>query len=187
MASDRLPAVDDVPTVGGVSDVHHVVQLNVGRLLAPLDAPATADFVAALEPINALADRAPGFVWRLQTEAGDATGIRAFDDDLLIVNMSVWESVEALAAFTYGAGHRDVMRRRREWFEPMAEAHMVLWWVPAGHVPDVDEAKDRLALLRRIGPSPAAFTFRTMYPFGHDEPVSVGPQPGRVTLGTRPS
>ncbi len=168
-----------------MSEVHQLVQANVARLLAPLDSPQLADFVAALEPINELADRSPGFVWRLQTEDGDATSIRAFDDDMLIVNMSVWESAEALADFTYRSGHLAVMRRRREWFEAMAEAHLVLWWVPAGHIPDVDEAKQRLDLLRRTGPSPAAFTFRVMFPFGETQPISVAPVPGGLTLGRR--
>jgi heme-degrading monooxygenase HmoA len=165
---------------------HHLAQVNVGRLLAPLDTPQLADFVAALEPVNALADGFPGFVWRLQDDAGDATSFRAFDDDMMIVNMSVWESAEALADFTYRSGHRDVMRRRREWFSPMDEPHLVLWWVPAGHVPDVEEAKARLELLQSDGPAPAAFTFRTFYPFGAANPISVAPKPGGVTLGRRP-
>src|SRR5215210_5191619 len=108
---------------------------------APLDSPAMAGFVAALEPINALADAAPGFVWRLQTDDGDATGIRAFDDDMLIVNMSVWETIDALRGFVYDSDHRAVMAGRRQWFERMAEAYTVLWWVPVGHVPSVEEAK----------------------------------------------
>jgi uncharacterized protein DUF3291 len=142
---------------------YHLAQLNIGRLLAPLESPQLAPFVEALEPINALADGAPGFVWRLQTEDGDATAIRAFDDDMLIVNMSVWESVEALGDFVYRSDHVSVMRRRREFFERMAEAFMVLWWVPAGHRPTVAEAKDRLARLRRDGPTPEAFTFREQF------------------------
>ncbi|MEA2843064.1 MAG: hypothetical protein QOJ69_735 [Actinomycetota bacterium] len=168
-----------------MSETHHLAQANVARLLAPLDSPQLAGFVAGLKPVNELADRSPGFVWRLQTDEGDATSIRAFDDDMLIVNMSVWDSAEALADFTYRSDHRSVMRRRREWFEGATEAHLVLWWVPAGHVPDVEEAKERLDLLRRVGPSPAAFTFRAMYPFGEDEPVSVAPAAGSVTLGRR--
>jgi hypothetical protein len=143
---------------------YHLAQLNIGRLLAPLDSPQLAPFVDALERINALADGAAGFVWRLQTEDGDATAIRAFDDDMLIVNMSVWESVEALADFVYRSDHVSVMRRRREFFERMAEAFQVLWWVPAGHRPSVDEAKDRLERLRRDGSTPEAFTFRLPFP-----------------------
>jgi hypothetical protein len=143
---------------------YHVAQLNIGRLRAPLDSPQLAAFVEALDPVNALADGSPGFVWRLQTEDGDATAIRAFDDDMLLVNMSVWESVEALADFVYGSDHRAVLRRRREFFEPMAEAFVVLWWVPAGHVPSIDEAKDRLDRLRRDGPTAEAFTFRSRFP-----------------------
>ena len=111
-----------------------MAQINVARLLAPIDAPETADFVAALAPVNARADAAPGFVWRLQTESGDATAVQAFDDPLVIVNLTVWESVEALEAFAYReASHLAVLRRRREWFERHTEAPTALWWVPAGH------------------------------------------------------
>jgi hypothetical protein len=144
----------------------HIAQLNVGRMLAPVTAPEIADFMAALDPINALADTAPGFVWRLQTDDGNATSIHAFDDELMLLNMSVWESIETLRAFTYTTAHTDVLRRRREWFERLAVAHMVLWWVPAGHIPTVDEALERLDRLRRDGPTPAAFTFRV--PFAAD-------------------
>ena len=160
----------------------HLAQANLTRMLAPLDTPQMADFVAALDPVNELADAAPGFVWRLQDESGNATALRPFDDDTLIVNMSVWESAEALSEFTYRGGHREVMLRRREWFAPMDEAHLVLWWIPAGHIPDLAEGKDRLELLRRVGPSPAAFTFRSMYPFGGTEAVTVAPPPGNVPL-----
>ena len=151
---------------------HHVAQLNVGRMLAPLGSAQLAPFVEALEPVNALADGAPGFVWRLQTEDGDATAIRPYDDDMMIVNMSVWESVEALAEFVYRSDHLAIMRRRREFFERMAEAFTVLWWVPAGHRPSVGEAKQRLDLLRRFGPTPEAFTFRATFPApGVSDPV----------------
>jgi hypothetical protein len=143
---------------------HHVAQCNIGRVLAPLDTVQLAGFVAALEPINRMADEAPGFVWRLQTEAGDATAVRAFEDDMMLLNMSVWESIEALAEFTYRTSHRDVMRRRREWFERLADAYLVLWWVPAGHRPTVVEARERLEALRRDGPTPEAFTFRSPFP-----------------------
>ena len=165
---------------------HHLAQVNVGRMLAPLDAPLLAGFVAALDPVNALADAAPGFVWRLQDDTGNAASLRPFDDDLMILNMSVWESAEALSDFTYRGGHREVMLHRREWFAPIDEAHLVLWWVAAGHIPDVAEAKDRLELLRRVGPSPAAFTFRALYPVGSTEAVSVAPAPGNIPLGRRP-
>jgi Domain of unknown function (DUF3291) len=143
---------------------YHVAQCNIGRVLAPLDSPQLAGFVAALEPVNRMADEAPGFVWRLQTEAGDATAIRAFEDDMLLLNMSVWESIEALAEFTYRTPHRDVMRRRRKWFERLADAYLVLWWVPAGTLPTVVEARARLEALRRDGPTPEAFTFQSPFP-----------------------
>ena len=125
-----------------------------------------ADFVAKLAPINALADGSPGFVWRLQTEDGDATAIRVFDDDRLIVNMSVWTSFEALADFVYRSAHVEVMRRRREWFHSMAELFMTLWWIPAGTIPTLDEAEERLLHLRTHGPTPRAFTFRDPFPPG---------------------
>jgi len=147
-----------------VASAHQLAQVNIALPREPLDAPLLADFVADLEPVNAAADAAPGFVWRLQTDDGDATGIRAFGDDRLIVNLSVWESVEALRAFVSGARHLAVLRRRREWFEQAAEDHLALWWVPAGHEPPVHEAEERLALLRRDGPSPAAFTLRSPFP-----------------------
>lgn len=143
---------------------YHVAQLNIGRLLAPLDAPEIAEFVAALDAVNALADAAPGFVWRLQDDEGNATSFRPFDDDTLLVNLSVWESIDALADFTYRTMHRDVLRRRGEWFTKLAGAHLVLWWVPAGHIPSLQEAKERLDLLRDRGPTPDAFTFRTRFP-----------------------
>jgi hypothetical protein len=143
---------------------HHIAQINVSRPAEPLDSARLADFVAALEPINALADTAPGFVWRLQTEDGNATAIRVFDDDELIVNMSVWESIDALGAFVFRSAHTDVMRRRREWFVPPAELATALWWVPAGMVPTVADGELRLRRLRAYGPTLAAFTFRAPFP-----------------------
>ncbi len=119
--------------------------------------------MAALAPVNAVADASPGFVWRLQTEDGDATAIRAFGDDRLIVNMSVWESVEALRAFVYGDDHAAVLRRRREWFERLGAPETALWWVPAGSIPTVAEAEERLALLRARGPGADAFTLRETF------------------------
>ena len=132
---------------------------------APLDSPLMADFVAALDPINALADASPGFVWRLATEEGNATAIRAFDDNALIVNMSVWESIEHLAAFVYRSGHLDVMRRRREWFEHV-RLHMALWWVPQGEIPTLAQAQERVAHLGAHGPTPFAFTFKAQFRTG---------------------
>ncbi|HEY8471945.1 MAG TPA: DUF3291 domain-containing protein [Natronosporangium sp.] len=143
---------------------YHIAQLNVGRIVAPLDSPQLEGFTSQLAPINALADRAPGFVWRLQDEAGDATSYHPLDDENFLINLSVWESIEALWDFVYRSAHLDVMRNRRQWFERLAEAHMVLWWVPAGHIPTIEEAMDRLERLRAHGPSPEAFTFKDRYP-----------------------
>jgi hypothetical protein len=143
---------------------YEVAQVNIARLLAPLDDPLLADFVAQLDPVNAAADAAEGFRWRLETSEGNATALRVFDDDWLIVNMTVWASVEALLAFVYDSGHRAVLRRRREWFHRLTEAVTALWWVPAGHRPTIAEAEDRLLRLRANGPTSEAFTLRETFP-----------------------
>jgi hypothetical protein len=142
----------------------HVAQVNIGLPVAPVDSPALAEFMASLDPVNAVADQAPGFVWRLQTEEGNATSIPVLGDDRLIVNMSVWESIDQLAGFVYRSrDHLAVMRRRREWFERI-KVFMALWWVPAGHRPTVAEAEERLQHLRVHGPTAVAFTFRERFP-----------------------
>ena len=139
---------------------YQLAQLNIGRIVAPIDSPAMADFVALLDEVNALADSSPGFVWRLQSGDGNATSFRPFDDDRMLVNMSVWESLEQLKGYVYKSAHGASMRRRREWFEPMRSAYIVLWWVPAGHIPSVAEAKERLTLLLAHGETAEAFTFK---------------------------
>ena len=151
----------------------HLAQLNVARLRAPLDDPLIADFVDNLERVNALGEHSPGYVWRLQTDEGDATAVRAFDDPLVILNLTVWTSVEALAEFAYRSGHVEFLRRKREWFERAVDAHLVMWWVPAGHRPTVEEALDRLEDLRSNGASARAFTFRSPQapPGADDGPV----------------
>ncbi|MFD6531153.1 DUF3291 domain-containing protein [Streptomyces sp. NPDC060184] len=141
----------------------HLAQLNVATLLHPLDDPRIAPFVELLDPVNATADGAPGFVWRLVEDGeADATALRPAGENV-IVNMSVWETLEALWDFTYRSGHLEVVRRRRDWFARHVEAHLVLWWIPVGHVPTVEEALERLAELRAVGPSPRAFTFTSSY------------------------
>ena len=142
----------------------HLAQLNLARLRAPLESPELAAFVAALDPVNALAEKSPGYVWRLQTEEGNATSIHVFDDEMIILNMSVWESVEALSEFTYRSDHRHIMARRREFFERPVELYLVLWWIPADSVPTPQDGVARLELLRRTGPSPEAFTFKSPFP-----------------------
>lgn len=148
---------------------HHLAQVNVSRLLAPLDSRLLADFVAALDEVNAEADRAPGFVWRLQTEDGNATAVRGFgwdagDSHGVIVNLTVWRDVEALAEYVFSGRHLEIMRRRRTWFQRAAEATTALWWVPAGTLPTTDDAEHRVRLLRVHGATPAAFTFRHLFP-----------------------
>ena len=144
---------------------YQLAQVNVARMRATLDDPQMAGFVAGLPTINALADAAPGFVWRLEDEhSGNATDHRPFGDQMILVNLSVWETPEALRHFVYGTLHQHFLKQRRQWFERMAEAWAVLWWVPAGHRPDVTEARARLEHLRTHGESPRAFTFRRLYP-----------------------
>jgi hypothetical protein len=143
----------------------HLAQLNIGIIKGPMDSPVMADFAANLERINALAEATPGFVWRLKTDEGDATAIRPFEDnENMLVNMSVWRDVEALRQYVYHSAHVELMRRRREWFERVDEAFLVLWWVRRGHQPTVAEAISRLELLRAKGPGPEAFTFRQAFP-----------------------
>ncbi|MDP2674397.1 MAG: DUF3291 domain-containing protein [Dehalococcoidia bacterium] len=146
------------------SSRYHLAQYNLARLLAPLDHPQIADFVANLHRINTLGDRSPGFVWRLQTDDGTSTSVRVRGDELVIVNFTLWESAEALFEFTYRSGHAEMYRRRREWFEAPTEAYLVLWWVPAGHIPTVEDADERLDHLRAHGPTPYAFTFKQRFP-----------------------
>jgi hypothetical protein len=124
-----------------------------------MDDPRIHDFRENLDPVNALAEGSPGYVWRLQDESGNATGIKPYGDDLQIVNLTVWESVEALADFTYRTGHAEFLRRRREFFEAASQPILCLWWIPEGTVPSVEDAIARLDHLREHGPTPTAFTF----------------------------
>jgi hypothetical protein len=148
----------------GMGARYHIAQANIARLRAPLDDPLIAGFVARLDEINALADRAPGFVWRLQTDEGNSTAVRAYDDDRILFNLSVWETPEQWHAFVFRSGHREVMRQRANWFERMDAPYSVMWWVPAGHTPTVAEARERLEHLRAHGESPHAFPFARLHP-----------------------
>ena len=143
---------------------YHLAQVNIGRVRAPLEDPIMEGFRNQLAPINALADRSPGFVWRLQTEDGNAMAIRPYADERMAINMSVWESLEALQQFVYQSEHVAPLRDRKQWFEPIEGPILALWWIPAGHVPTVGEAQERLRWLKERGPSADAFTFRTPFP-----------------------
>jgi hypothetical protein len=138
---------------------YQLAQLNIAQMRYPTEAEEMADFTGNLDRINSLADVSPGFVWRLQDEAGNATAYRPFGDDLL-VNISVWEDLDSLREFVFRTAHSDIMKRRAEWFDRMAADYLVLWWVPAGHRPDEVEAGEKLDLLRRQGPTAEAFVFR---------------------------
>jgi hypothetical protein len=150
---------------------HYIAQINISRLLAPLDDPQIAAFVAQLEPINALADKAPGFVWRLKSESGNATDIAYNDDPLVIVNMSVWESIEALRNFAYKSNHVKVFRDRPKWFEKMDKPSYCLWWVPSDHIPKLAEGCKRLEHYQKHGATPHSFWFSQHFPQPADEGV----------------
>jgi hypothetical protein len=152
----------------------HVAQINIGRLRAPIDDPLIAEFRDALEEINALAERSPGFVWRLQTDEGNATALHPTGEELVIPNMSVWESTDALADYVFRSDHTAFLRRRFEWFERYGSAYVALWWVPAGQVPTLAEGLERLALLERDGPTQDAFSFA--HRFAPPQTDVVGPR-----------
>ena len=148
-----------------VSGNYHFAELNVARLHRPLDGPENAEFVAALDAVNLIAERTPGFVWRLQDEDGASSSyVTAYDDPLEIVNLTVWSDIESLRHFTYRSGHGAYLRRRREWFEAPSQPHMVCWWVPAGDVPTVADATRRLDVLRTDGPTCNGFLFTDPFP-----------------------
>ncbi len=145
---------------------YHLAQLNVATLLEPLDSPLLKEFVDGLEPINALAEKSPGFVWRLKDEGSNtaaATSYRPFDDHMIIINMSVWENLESLKNFVFNTAHKEYVKKRFQWFERMREAYVVMWWVPAGHQPNVAEAMARLKFLRKKGDTAKAFSFKKTF------------------------
>jgi hypothetical protein len=142
----------------------HLAQINIGGLMAPVDDPKIAGFVAQLDHINALADAAPGFVWRLQSASGNATELAYNDDPFVIVNMSVWTSAEALRNYVYTSRHIDAFRDRARWFEKMDKPHCRLWWIPAGHILTASEGRERLEHYQQHGPTPYSFWFSKLFP-----------------------
>ena len=156
-----------------------LAQMNVGTVLYPPDDPRLDGFMSRLDEINALAEQSPGFVWRLQSDSGNATDIDVGGPELFLVNMSVWETAEHLFGYVYKSMHREVMVQRRQWFEKPANMYQVLWWVPAGHLPTAEEGLERLALLQKNGPNESAFNFKSRYPApGNSEgPSDLKPEP----------
>ena len=137
----------------------HLAQINIAQARDAMESAVMKGFVDRLDEINELADVSAGFVWRLQTEEGDATAIQAFDDPAMIVNMSVWEDLVSLKHYVYKSAHVELIRDRDAWFHKIKNVHQVLWWIPKGHVPTVQEGKEKLAILEQLGPSQEAFTF----------------------------
>jgi hypothetical protein len=142
---------------------YHLAQINIGKFRYPTDDPRMEGFMSQLETINKLAENTPGFIWRLQDESGNATAIRPFPEDMLAINFSIWKDIESLHQYTYFSDHAKIFKDRKQWFEVMQEAYMVLWWIPEGHTPSLQEAKERLDALRKDGPTAYAFTFKQRF------------------------
>ncbi len=142
---------------------HHLAQVNIAQAKDEMDTNVMKGFVSRLDEINAIADNSPGFIWRLQSESGDSTSFRVFDDSLLLVNLSVWKNLEDLKSFVYKSRHVELIRDREAWFDKLKSVHQVLWWIPIGHIPTPEEAKDKLKYLRKNGPSQEAFTFGSAF------------------------
>ena len=143
---------------------YQLAQINIAQAKYSLESQEMSGFTNRLDEINTIADKAEGFVWRLQTEEGDATTLRVFPDPALIVNLSVWENLEALQNFIYKSMHIELMQSKKSWFNKIEQASLALWWVPQGHIPTVDEAKEKLVLIDENGSSLKAFTFAKPFP-----------------------
>jgi hypothetical protein len=150
--------------------MYHLAQINIGRMNAPLTDPIMHGFVSRLDEINKLAESSPGYIWRLQTDEGNATAIKVYEDERIIINMSVWESIDALFNFTYKTVHTQPLRERSQYFEKM-EIFMTLWWIPVGHIPTALEGKERLEHYQAHGPTPHAFSFKNRFPMPETEPA----------------
>ena len=148
---------------------YHLAQINIAQARDAMDSEAMKGFVDRLDEINSLADKTSGFVWRLQTEEGDATSIQAFDDPMLLVNMSVWENIESLKSYVYKSIHVELVRDRDAWFSKMLQAHQALWWIPVGHIPTVEEGKEKLQYIEENGSTEDAFTFAKSFDAPSDE------------------
>ncbi|MBU2879972.1 MULTISPECIES: DUF3291 domain-containing protein [Aliiglaciecola] len=143
---------------------YHLAQLNIGKARDSMDSTVMKEFADGLEPINLLAEQSAGFVWRLKDDSGNATNIHYFDDPNMLVNLSVWEDVESLQDFMFKTHHMDFLKQRKKWFQPERSDTYVLWWIPAGHLPEIPEALARLTQLREQGISSSAFTFSKIFP-----------------------
>jgi hypothetical protein len=157
---------------------YHLAEVNIGRILGPMDSPVMEEFSANLNRINALAEGSEGFIWRLKDDSNNASSIPVTEDRFLILNLSVWRNIDDLFAYTYRTAHAEYVRRRAEWFERLKEMHMAFWYIPAGHIPTVEEAMDRIARIREQGPSPYAFSFKRR--FTPDEAVAAGAVGGKT-------
>jgi hypothetical protein len=151
-------------SVLSTSQSYHLAQFNTAIMRAPLSDPSMAEFVAQLDTVNAIADATPGFIWRLKDTGGNATNYRPYNNDRILINLSVWESIEALSGYVYRSQHGKVMRDRRQWFEKADQPNLVLWWISAGSLPTVAEGQQRLEVLQQQGTTAEAFSFSQPFP-----------------------
>ncbi len=161
---------------------YYLAQVNIAKKRAPLESPVMAEFVANLERINSLADNSDGFIWRLKDDGNDATAVKIFGDDFLLVNLSVWRDRDALFQFIYQSDHVGVMKRRKEWFEKMKEMYMALWYIPQGALPTVADAEERLVHLRDHGETPFSFSFKKSFTFEEATSFVPGSRQGEGTV-----
>jgi len=152
---------------------YHLAQVNIGKIIAPMDSPVMAGFADNLDRINSLAEKSDGFIWRLKDDSNNATSIKVFDDDFMLINMSVWKNIDSLYKYVYQSAHTDYLKRRKEWFEKMPEMYMALWYVPETHIPNCAEAIERLFYLRKNGDTAFAFGFKNK--FSPEEAAAFSP------------
>jgi len=143
---------------------YHLAQINIAQAKQAMESPIMSGFVKRLDEINLLAEKSPGFVWRLQTEEGDATGIKAYDDQQMVINLTVWQDIDSLKHYVYQSAHIELIQDRKRWFSKMESMQLALWWVPIGHIPSIEEGKNKLDLLQSDGVSERVFTFAKPYP-----------------------
>jgi hypothetical protein len=144
---------------------YHLAQVNIGKILAPMDSPQMSEFKNNLDPINALAEASEGFIWRLKDENNNATSIKVFEDDFMIINMSVWKDIDSLYKYVYESAHMEYLKNRKAWFERLTEKYMALWWIPEGHIPTTSEAIERINHIRQHGDTAFAFGFKKRFTF----------------------
>ncbi len=144
---------------------YFIAEINIAKMKGvDINDPIMKEFVENLDAVNQIAEKSEGFVWRLKDENNNATILNPYNDETIIINVSVWKSIETLENFMYRTFHSDFLKRRKEWFLTYGSAHTAMWWIPEGHIPTMQEAVDKLSFLQTNGPSPNSFDFRHKFP-----------------------